>query len=184
MNVILQTNIFHAIYTVPSINYLQLKKTMELRPLSHTNIQSVWKINEEGLPGTGQVSQIEISSLLNLSKLSMGVFQDDLLLGFVICLSPKTEYGSLNYAWFNQNYDSFIYVDRVAVAQSHRNSGIGSMLYEYVIQYSLENGVPVAAEVNLDPPNPGSMRFHHRFGFEEVGVLHHQSKSVTMLLRK
>lgn len=178
------TKIFHAIYTVLSINYLQLSKTMELRPLSHADVQSMWKINEEGLPGTGQVSQIEISSLLNLSKLSMGVFRNDLLLGFVICLSPKTEYGSLNYAWFNENYDSFIYVDRVAVAQSHRNSGIGSMLYEYVIQYSLENGVPVAAEVNLDPPNPGSMRFHHRFGFEEVGVLHHQSKSVTMLLRK
>ena len=28
------------------------------------------------------------------------------------------------------------------------------------------------------------MRFHERFEFVEVGVLHHETKSVTMLLRK
>ena len=46
-----------------------------------------------------------------------------------------------------------------------------------------EHHVPIAAEVNLNPPNPGSMRFHERFEVE-VGVLHHETKSVTMLLRK
>ena len=27
----------------------------------------------------------------------------------------------------------------------------------------------LCCEVNLEPPNPGSLRFHHRIGFTEVG---------------
>jgi len=58
-----------------------------------------------------------------------------------------------------------------------------SLLYQEVISYAKQNNYPITAEVSLKPPNPDSMRFHHRFGFSEVGVLHHESKSVTMMLR-
>ena len=106
------------------------------------------------------------------------------MLGFVICLPPQTTYGSLNYAWFNQRYDAFLYVDRIAVAEHQRNRGVGSILYEQVIANASKQSVPVAAEVNRLPPNPGSMRFHDRFNFIKVGTLDHgQHKSVTMLLR-
>lgn len=157
---------------------------METRPLSQNDVHSMWSINEQGLPGTGQVSEQEVSDLLKLSTLSIGAFREEELLGFVICLSPGTDYKSLNYAWFNNKYDAFIYVDRIAVSLDQRDEGIGSKLYEEVIAYSQENAIPVAAEVNLNPPNPGSMRFHYRFGFEEVGIFHHKEKSVTMLLLK
>ena len=157
---------------------------METRELSEIDVHSMWSINEQGLPGTGQVSEQEVSDLLKLSTLSIGVFREEELLGFVICLSPGTDYKSLNYAWFNNKYDAFIYVDRIAVSLDQRDEGIGSKLYEEVIAYSQENAIPIAAEVNLNPPNPGSMRFHNRFGFEEVGIFHHKEKSVTMLLRK
>ena len=157
---------------------------MDISVLSQSDVQSIWAINEQGLPGTGQVSEQELSDLLNLSTLSLGAFREGELLGFVICLSPGTTYSSLNYAWFNKKYNDFIYVDRIAVSFDQRDGGIGSRLYEEVIAYSLDNKIPIAAEVNLNPPNPGSMRFHNRFGFHEVGVLHHEEKSVTMLMRE
>ena len=156
---------------------------METRALTQNDVESIWLINEQGLPGTGQVSKQEVSDLLKLSTLSLGAFKNEKLLGFVLCLSPKTTYSSLNYAWFNKKYEDFIYVDRIAVSTVQRDEGIGSKLYEEVIFYSKENSTSIAAEVNLNPPNPGSMRFHKRFGFEEVGILHHKEKSVTMLLR-
>ena len=46
----------------------------------------------------------------------------------------------------------------------------------------MELDVPVTAEVNVQPPNPGSIRFHQRHGFEQVGVLEHDEKSVAMFL--
>tara|TARA_A100001234_G_C12466148_1_gene317318 strand:+ start:127 stop:624 length:498 start_codon:yes stop_codon:yes gene_type:complete len=157
---------------------------MEIRSLTHVDLNSMWEINEQGLPGTGKVSIEEISNLLDISELALGVYQDEQLLGFVLCLLPKTNYGSLNYAWFNQRYDEFIYVDRIAVSIHNRDRGIGSLLYQEVIKYSERNNVMITAEVSLKPPNEGSMRFHHRFGFRDVGVLEHESKSVTLMTRE
>ena len=157
---------------------------MQLRELRSKDIPLVWKINEQGLPGTGKVSQQEIVELLLIAELTIGAFEGEQLVGFVLCFLPRTDYASLNYAWFNQRYQEFLYVDRIAVSENHRNQTIGSLLYQQVISYAKQYNYPIAAEVSLNPPNPGSMRFHHRFNFTEIGVFNQQSKSVTMMMRE
>ena len=57
------------------------------------------------------------------------------------------------------------------------------MLYEEVHHQAKNEGIPVAAEVNLVPLNAGSMRFHERQGYAEVGVLEHPTYTVTMMMR-
>jgi predicted GNAT superfamily acetyltransferase len=151
--------------------------------LDNTHTDQMLQINEQGLPGTGKVNLQEMQNLLELSELSLGVFDDKKLLGFIICLLPKTDYGSLNYAWFNERYDEFIYVDRIAVAIDARNQGIGSILYDRVFEYAKTNNIPVTAEVNLRPPNQGSDRFHLRHGYQVVGELDHGEKAVTMYIK-
>ena len=154
---------------------------MEIRELSGSDVQKMWEINEQGLPGTGKVDEQGLLNLLEYSEISVGAYKDGELLGYVICLPPATEYGSLNYAWFNENMADFLYVDRIAVAQIHRDKGIGSRLYSHIIEYS---GKQIAAEVSLNPPNLASMRFHGRFDFEKIGELHHNTYSVNLMLRK
>tara|TARA_B100000287_G_scaffold24801_1_gene24038 strand:- start:8110 stop:8586 length:477 start_codon:yes stop_codon:yes gene_type:complete len=156
---------------------------MEFKSLGIKDTPALWKINEEGLPGTGEISLDAMSDLLSLGEFCIGAFEEEKLLGFVICLLPNRSYGSLNYAWFNDNYANFLYVDRIAVSEEYRNKKIGSLLYEKVISHAQKLDFPIAAEVSLKPPNPDSIRFHKRHGFEEVGVLHHEKKSVTMMLR-
>jgi len=157
---------------------------MEIRALQISDSSSIWEINEQGLPGTGKVSEQEILDLLNYSSLSIGLFDSNSLLGFVICLPPKTAYGSLNYLWFNERYDDFLYVDRIAVSTANRDQKIGSKLYQAVIDTASKLGVPIAAEVNLRPPNPDSVRFHQRHGFTEIGQFEHGQKAVIMMLRQ
>ena len=156
---------------------------MQFGELRSQDIPAIWEINQQGLPGTGKVSQQEIVELLRIAELTIGAFDGEQLVGFVLCFLPRTEYASLNYAWFNQRYQDFLYVDRIAVSEDHRNQSIGSLLYQQVISYAKYYNYPIAAEVSLNPPNPGSMRFHQRFNFTEIGVLNHQSKSVTMMMR-
>ena len=156
---------------------------MFIRTIKSSDLNTMWRINEQGLPGVGQVDESQISDLITLSNLAIGVEDTGVLAGFVLCLPPRTRYCSLNYAWFNKRYDRFLYVDRIAVAETHRNRGVGTLLYSRVIDRANELGVPVVAEVSLKPLNAGSMRFHHRHGFEDVGVLDHADKSVTMLRR-
>ena len=154
---------------------------MEIRELSGSDVQKMWEINEQGLPGTGKVDEQGLLNLLEYSEISVGAYEDGELLGYVICLPPSTKYGSLNYAWFNDNMADFLYVDRIAVAQIHRDKGIGSKLYSHIIEYSSKQ---IAAEVSLNPPNLASMRFHGRFDFEKIGELHHETYSVNLMLRK
>jgi len=91
---------------------------MEIRPLESDNITVGWRINEEGLPGTGKISEDEFNDLMELSEFCLGAFDGSELLGFVLCLLPNTSYQSLNYAWFQEKYDEFLYVDRIAVSQN------------------------------------------------------------------
>jgi predicted GNAT superfamily acetyltransferase len=43
------------------------------------------------------------------------------------------------------------------------------VLYEHLFDFAKTQGrTAVTCEVNLEPPNPGSLRFHRRFGFEDV----------------
>ena len=156
---------------------------MECRQLTTVDMVAAWKINEQGLPGTGQVSLEEMADLFSLSELAIGIFEQKALRGFVLCLLPNTRYGSLNYAWFNQRYDSFLYVDRIAVDRHHRDRGIGSLLYQRVIEHAAHQSDSVTAEVSLKPPNPGSIRFHQRHGFTEIGTFENGEKAVTMMIR-
>lgn len=155
----------------------------QIHALRQDDVQRMVEINEQGLPGTGKVTQAEMADLLSLSELYLGAYHDGHLIGFVLCLLPQTRYLSLNYAWFNERYSNFLYVDRIAVADDSRSNGVGSLLYQQVVVHASSLDCPVAAEVSLRPANPGSMRFHGRHGFDTVGVFEQPGKAVTMLLR-
>ena len=63
-----------------------------------------------------------------------------------------------------------MYIDRISVLPKFQNERIGSALYTDLIFYSaLEGYDNILCEVNILPPNPGSIRFHKRFDFEECG---------------
>jgi len=68
----------------------------------------------------------------------------------------------------NPHHQPF-YIDRVVLSESLRGQGAGTALYEHVFDLARQAGRDgVTCEVNLQPPNPGSLRFHHRMGFVDV----------------
>jgi hypothetical protein len=102
----------------------------------------------------------------------------------LIALRPGRAYDSLNYRWFERTYDSFLYVDRVVVSETQRGRGLGAILYADFAEAGRRLGVPrLACEVNLDPPNPGSIRFHERLGFLPVGTQEAGGKQVQLMAR-
>ena len=107
------------------------------------------------------------------------------LAGFVLLFEPGSVYDSANYRWFAERFDSFLYVDRVVVAAGQRGGGLGATLYEAVAAEAGRRGSGrVLAEVNLEPPNPGSSRFHRRHGFEAVGELRFSDDYVVEMLER
>lgn len=141
-----------------------------LDPLDDADLDEVLVLNELWVPHVGHLERSALESLLADAALALAARSGDRLDAFVIVLGAGADYASPNYRWFAQRHDRFTYVDRVAVADSARGTGIGRRLYEAVADHARSTAAgPVCAEVNLDPPNPGSLAFHERMGFEPVG---------------
>lgn len=91
------------------------------------------------------------------------------IVGFLIGLTEVAPYDSPNFGWFSERHSSFAYVDRVAIDENLRGAGWGPALYRDFEAWARDADRPVlCAEVNTEPPNPRSLRFHDLFGFDMV----------------
>ncbi|MCQ0990164.1 GNAT family N-acetyltransferase [Jiella marina] len=101
---------------------------------------------------------------------------------FVLALDQTaTTYDSPNYHWFRDRYERFLYVDRIVVAPAARGRGLARRLYDAVFMGADQSAIPrVVCEVNIQPPNPASERFHEALGFRVVGeaTIHGGQKTV------
>ena len=104
------------------------------------------------------------------------------IVGFLMAMDQNTDYDSINFLWFKERYDKFYYIDRVIVDESKRGKGIGSLLYRELIIN--KGNIPLVAEVSIEPSNEGSVIFHEKNGFIEVGTLTSGDKKVRMYCLK
>ena len=87
----------------------------------------------------------------------------------MLAFQQSDAYDGGHFLWFRNRFDTFLYIDRVVVAEQHRRHGLGRMLYAEVFKRAIEMGhTRVVCEVNLEPPNPVSDWFHAALGFTEV----------------
>jgi predicted GNAT superfamily acetyltransferase len=94
---------------------------------------------------------------------------DGHLAGFLIALRDSRDYSSPNYLWFAEHYPSFVYIDRIVIANAYRRHGLGRIFYCDVNSYA-EVRVPLlTCEVFLEPADDVVVLFHGTYGFQEVG---------------
>jgi predicted GNAT superfamily acetyltransferase len=138
------------------------------RILELNNIESKW------------VGEKEISffqKYLNIPFFSI-IEDTDKVVGFLMAMDHDTDYDSINFLWFKNKFKKYYYIDRVIVDESMRGKGIASLLYKEVI--NKKGDTPLVAEVAIEPPNEGSVKFHDKVGFKEVGTLTSECKKVRM----
>jgi predicted GNAT superfamily acetyltransferase len=105
---------------------------------------------------------------------------------FCITFAPDAPDAGANHRWFADRFESFVYLDRIAIDPTYQNLGLGVLLYQSVEQQMIASAQHslLCCEVNLEPPNPGSLRFHHRIGFTEVGQHSPQQNYLVSMLSK
>ena len=141
-----------------------------LRALTESDLDEIVSINNGGYPAVPIVTLEEIRVLWELSSYQVGALDDDgELVGFALAIDPGADYDSENYVFFEGRFDNHLYIDRIVLSDKARGLGLGTMIYEDLFAFAKTQGrAAVTCEVNLDPPNPGSLRFHRRFGFLDV----------------
>jgi len=107
---------------------------------------------------------------------------------FIIALREGlADYTSENYIWFSENYEKFLYVDRIVIDEEYRSRGLGRSIYNEVFDHAKATDIPVVTcEVDIIPYNDPSLRFHREMGFEEVGqqVIRGGEIKVSLQIRK
>ena len=123
----------------------------------------------------------ELSNLIKISSLNFYILKNDEIIGFVICFRENTKYQSLNYKFFSETEDKFLYIDRVVVDSKHRRNGSASYLYKHLSYLAKLEHIPICCEVNTKPRNDISINFHTKHGFKDVGEQNFDDHSVVYL---
>ncbi len=142
-------------------------------------------INQAAVPNVSSITEDALQAHAEAALVTLVAVEDEAVRGFLICYDEAAHYRSPNYLWFVQRYGTFGYVDRIALDLAATGRGFGALLYD-ALEAELDGTKPLLlCEVNLRPPNPGSVRFHQRRGFTEVGRLESEDgeKEVVMLAR-
>ncbi len=142
-----------------------------IRPIEPSDLPGILQINEANVPDVGSVDGDRMAFLLGESPIALAVELDGTIVGFCLVMPSDSAYDSVNYRWFTERHDDFMYLDRVAFDADAQGRGLGTLLYAEVDRLMVERGGAkhLALEVNVDPPNEPSLAFHARRGFAEVG---------------
>lgn len=148
-----------------------------IRPAVATDHDRLHRINEANVPAVSSLTRPRFDDLIAMSVTTLVVEPSGAgeVAGFCVVLGPGAPYGSVNYRWFMDRYDDALYLDRVAVDERYRGLGLGTLLYselDRLLAAAHPTMARLTLEVNLEPPNPGSLAFHARLGFAEVGRQH------------
>ena len=69
------------------------------------------------------------------------------------------------------------------VDERHRRSGLGKAIYQDIFAYVNDKNLPIALEVNTEPVNQPSLKFHEKMGFEKVGSKDFDDHGVAYFLK-
>lgn len=158
-----------------------------IRNATIKDLDKVLTLNESVVPHVNSISLSDMHDFLEKAVyFRVACDEDNRIVAFLIGLDPNTRYESLNYRWFCSHFDEFAYIDRIAVATNAQRLGIAEALYSDLADRASDWARQLVCEVNLRPANPGSMAFHQRLGFNQVGTQEtlNGSKKVAFLLKK
>ncbi|MEM7017019.1 MAG: GNAT family N-acetyltransferase [Pseudomonadota bacterium] len=133
--------------------------------------QAIVAINAESVELTAPMDSDRFHELFGMCcQLTVAELNGEVA-GFLLGFQDGAAYDSVNYQWFSARFKQFFYVDRIVISSEHRGAGLGQQFYSQLERWATDQGfVWITAEINSDPPNVPSLKFHKRFGFLEIAT--------------
>ena len=127
-------------------------------------------LNQHALPDVSSITLNNMTQFLEMADYFRVIKVKNDIAGFLIALTPGKDYHSPNYKWFEKKYSQFMYVDRIVIDPSFQSRGLGRAFYDDLKIFSQRYTPIITCEVNLKPKNKGSLLFHKKYGFEQMGT--------------
>lgn len=152
-----------------------------IRPVRVNDYAEILRINAEASPHVAELDEVELDRLVALARLAWVAEGARGVCGYLLAMDNTADYDGEEFGRFQEELDQpFVYIDQIAVDRGARRVRLASQMYAKLTQH----GHVLCCEVNLDPPNPVSTRFHQRQGFRPLGEMRTCDGRVVALLWK
>ncbi len=160
-----------------------------IRDMQAGDLTAVMRLNNDNVPAVSLIDLDELQKDVQLAEHALVVADTATSEPHGFCTtfaSGISEDLGVNYAWFTDRYPAFVYLDRVVIDTPFQSQGRGELLYAEVERRIRATGATdlFVCEVNLQPRNEGSLRFHARLGFEQVGEQESKLGLIVAMLAK
>ncbi|SFQ32895.1 hypothetical protein SAMN04487928_13429 [Butyrivibrio proteoclasticus] len=147
------------------------KRDRIIKRIKPNEYSFVLELNQRYVDVLIPMDREELEWLVETAALFEIIYVDNFPAGFIIAFREGlNDYDFKSYKWFEERYPKFLYIDRIVVADSYQNQGLGRVLYKRAFDYAKENEINIlAAAITTEPYNNKSMLFHAGIGFHEVG---------------
>lgn len=153
----------------------------QLRSFKAGDETAILALNAQSVQVLSPMNAARFSDLKAQSDCLLVAEVDGKVVGFLIGFCDGKTYDSLNYQWFRSRLKNFFYIDRIVIDENARSQGLGKLFYQHLIKWAGQNAITwLAAEIDIDPPNPGSLAFHVNLGFSEVAQQTLSNKTVSL----
>ena len=158
-----------------------------IRPVASPDCEEILRINAESQPGVAHLYRTELERLVRLKNEHLVIERPNGgVVGYVLAFPSDAPYDGEEFILLTKtSLGPFIYIDQVAVGAAERRTGAASRLYQATEAAALRRGIrELSCEVNLNPPNPGSLAFHRSKGFNQTSVMETQDGRTVALMCK
>ena len=134
------------------------------------DLPHIHNLNQGALPAVSSITINDMTQFLEMADYFRIIKIKNNIAGFLIALTPGKDYHSPNYKWFEKKYTQFMYIDRIVIDPFFQGMGLGRAFYDDLKIFSQRYTPIITCEVNLKPKNEGSLLFHKKYGFEQMGT--------------
>lgn len=165
---------------------MEITETINFRAGTEKDADAIIALNRESEAATSPMDEARFAELYAMASLMIVGEREGQVIGFLMGFVSGIDLDGLNYRWFDTRLKRFFYIDRIVIDAACRGEGVGQRIYSEVRQWARDQGLLwLAAEMNLDPPNLRSLKFHRRNGFMEIGTQKlPDNKIVSMQIRR
>jgi hypothetical protein len=154
-----------------------------VRDVTADDHAAVLALNNGAVPHVNELTEVSFAWLATHADYFRLAEDESGIIGFVLAVRSGVEYWSENYGWFSRRLEAFLYLDRAVVDARAQRQGVGRALYDDIALFAAGRWPRIVLEVNLRPPNPASITFHERMGYQQVGIREYDegAKAVVMM---
>lgn len=146
---------------------------VQIREMTVSDASAIVSLNQSVVSVTSPMDRKKFGNLFELSTSSPVAVLNGKCVGFLIAIERGVDYDNDNdnFSWFTSCLNDFLYIDRVVVSSECRGLGVGSLLYSHLFESARNTKQRrITAEIDVEPPNQPSLRFHEKMGFVEIGT--------------